>query len=308
MKLNQFTENSGFNDFVALITKIDKCLTKSGKDYLDIELTSKEAVMSAKKWTIEPDDEKIKVGMVVEGIASANKYNDKLTLKIETMHPVDVDPKEFKLTAIEPLDKLAIELNTYIENIKSESLRKICLDLLETFKDDFYIHPASKSNHHGEEGGLLYHTCRMMRTAIAVCDSYNKYTEVANTDYVITGILFHDIGKIKELERTPAGNGQYTKYNLLGHITIGAMKLEEYHLKGMLNDEEALLLEHIVLSHHGKLEYGSPVLPATIEAQIVHLVDEMDAFVYGFQTENLRTPKGSLSEKYVMGVKVYNSQ
>lgn len=136
----------------------------------------------------------------------------------------------------------------------------------------------------------------MLRAADGLCDCYNRVADVVNKDLVLTAIIFHDIAKIWEMEKTPAGNGEYTKYSLIGHIVMGAMKVQEYKLKGMIDDELAFQLEHILLAHHGKLEYGSPVLPATPEAVLVNKVDDLDAKMFAVQNDLLRLRPGELAK------------
>lgn len=309
MKFNEINEKIvGGIEFVALITKLEKRPTKSGSDYLTLELTTKEGILPAKKWKINNDDNQLKVGDVIEGTATVDNYGGTISLVIQEMKKLAIDPAEFTLTAIEPVDEVIKEFKTYVDSIQKEELIKVVTELLDNeVLEKFYNHPAAKSNHHAEVHGLLYHTTRMMRAADALCLCYNKNQNLVNRDLVIVGILFHDIGKLMELDVLPTGAGEYTKYSLIGHITLGAMKIEEYRLKGLLSEEIAFQLEHIVLSHHGKLEYGSPVVPATIEAKIVSAVDGLDASVFAIQTEQLRMRPGELSKNNVfsIGSKVY---
>lgn len=297
IKFNEIKSDMTENfEIVALITKFMIKPTKSGKDYIDMELTTKEGVMSAKKWTLEPDDKLIKVGNVIEATASVNVFQGRVSLVIQSMKSVSIDPSEFTLTVIEPVDALKEEFNGYVNEIENPQLQNVVKDLIQK-NPQFFDHPAAKSNHHAEENGLLYHTTRMMRAAKALCECYNKVEQVVNKDLVLTAIIFHDIGKILEMEKTATGAGEYTKYSLIGHIVLGAMMIDEYNkMLGMLDDELAFQLEHIVLSHHGKLEYGSPVLPATPEAILVSMVDNLDAKLFTVQNEELRLQEGEMSK------------
>lgn len=296
-------------DIVALITKYETRPTKSGKDYLDLELTTKEGVMLAKKWTILPEDkEKIKNGTVIKAKAKVNVYQGNMSLIIDSMQPIAIDASEFKLTAMEKVNDITEEFKSYLNSISNKKLKVVLDDLMTKSGEKFYIHPAAKANHHNEEHGLLYHTTRMLRAADALCSCYNKEKEVVNRDLVLTGIVFHDIAKLDELEQAPTGAGEYTKMSLLGHIAMGAMKIESYHLNGMLDDETALQLEHIVLSHHGKLEYGSPVVPCTPEAVLVSMIDNLDAKLYTVQTEELRLHAGEMAKNSIPsldGARIY---
>lgn len=297
-KFNEITaQTEGSFEFMALVTAVSVRPTKTGKDYLDLELTTREGVLKAKKWSATEADKAIKVGDVIKGSAKINVYQGSLSLVLSDMTPVSVDPSEFKLTVIEPVDSLVDEFYDYVEAIENESLKNIVLDLLskDEIKDNFFKHPAAKSCHHAEENGLLYHTTRMLRAANALVDVYNKITTVVNKDLIFTGIIFHDMGKIKEMAMTAAGNGEYTKYALIGHIVMGAIEVSRYADKGMISEETAFQLEHIILAHHGKLEYGSPVVPATPEAVLVSMVDNLDAKLFACQNDMLRIQPGEIA-------------
>lgn len=297
-KFNEInTSTEGSFEFMALVTAVSVRPTKTGKDYLDLELTTREGVLKAKKWSATEADKAIKVGDVIKGSAKINVYQGSLSLVLSDMVPVSVDPSEFKLTVIEPVDSLVDEFYGYVEAIENENLKTIVLDLLskDEIKDNFFKHPAAKSCHHAEENGLLYHTTRMLRAANALVDVYNKITTVVNKDLIFTGIIFHDMGKIKEMAMTAAGNGEYTKYALIGHIVMGAIEVSRYADKGMISEETAFQLEHIILAHHGKLEYGSPVVPATPEAVLVSMVDNLDAKLFACQNDMLRIQPGEIA-------------
>ena len=294
-EINASTEGSF--EFMALVTAVSVRPTKTGKDFLDLELTTREGVLKAKKWSATEADKSIKVGDVVKGNAKINVYQGLLSLVLSDMTPVSVDPSEFKLTVIEPVDSLVDEFYGYVEAIENENLKTIVLDLLskDEIKDNFFKHPAAKSCHHAEENGLLYHTTRMLRAANALVDVYNKITKVVDRDLIFAGIIFHDMGKIKEMAMTAAGNGEYTKYSLIGHIVMGAIEVSRYADKGMISEETAFQLEHIILAHHGKLEYGSPVVPATPEAVLVSMVDNLDAKLFACQNDMLRIQPGEIA-------------
>lgn len=297
-KFNEITaQTEGSFEFMALVTAVSVRPTKTGKDYLDLELTTREGVLKAKKWSATEADKSIKVGDVIKGNAKINVYQGSLSLVLSDMVPVSVDPSEFKLTVIEPVDSLVDEFYGYVEAIENENLKTIVLDMLskDEIKDNFFKHPAAKSCHHAEENGLLYHTTRMLRAANVLVDVYNKITKVVDRDLIFAGIIFHDMGKIKEMAMTPAGNGEYTKYALIGHIVMGAIEVSRYADKGMISEETAFQLEHIILAHHGKLEYGSPVVPATPEAVLVSMVDNLDAKLFACQNDMLRIQPGEIA-------------
>lgn len=283
--------------FVGLVTKTEIRPMKTGKDFLSLELTSKEGIVNAKKWTVTKADQTLKVGQVVEGTAKVDEYQGTLSLNIQDMNVVDIDPAEFKLTAIENVHNLTNELKGYVENIQNDSIKNIVVDALTKAGEKFYIHPAAKAMHHNEEHGLLYHTTRMIRAAVALVPVYDNEPErPINKDLIVAGIIFHDIGKLEELEQIATGAGEYTKASLIGHICLGYKAICGYEKDGMIDEETAFQLSHVVLSHHGKQEYGSPVTPAFREAFIVNTVDGLDAKMMAAETEMLRLQEDELGK------------
>lgn len=226
-----------------------------------------------------------------------NEYNGKLGLLFgpSSQYVIrnDVDRSDYILTTIPDPTVLRHKLTEHISSIRNTRIRNMCISLTcePEFKERFFDWPAAKSRHHAEKHGLLFHTVRMMDAGAALCDVYTA----ADRDMVIAGILFHDFGKIRELNATESWVGEYTPQTLLGHIYIGAAKIHEYWLAGKISDEQYLQLAHIILSHHGTKEYGSPVTPATIEAYIVHYIDDMDAKINAAEFAFLTMPEGTLA-------------
>ena len=144
--------------------------------------------------------------------------------------------------------------------------------LYEEHYEQLIVYPAASRNHHEFVSGLAYHTLSMCQMAEAIASIHTGL----NTDYLYSGIILHDLGKIVELsgpvvpEYTLAGK-------MLGHISISqamiATKARDLGLEG----EEVIILQHLILSHHGKLEYGSPMLPIIKEAEVIYLIDNLDA-------------------------------
>jgi 3'-5' exoribonuclease len=167
-----------------------------------------------------------------------------------------------------------------IASIDDESLKSFLKELFSSSEIAKKVKtaPAGKVLHHEYIGGLLEHTLSVAE----ICDFLSTHYREANRDMLIAGALLHDIGKIYELSYDRAID--YTdEGKLIGHIVIGAeliTKLEEK--KKLLGKEKEMLLKHIILSHHGELEYGSPKRPKTLEALIVHFVENLDSKVDAF--------------------------
>lgn len=166
-------------------------------------------------------------------------------------------------------------INNIINNIKNENYKNIINKLLI---DEFYIHGAAKNNHHNKNGGLLEHTYQMLLSEKTLIENDNTglYKNI-NLDLLYTGTILHDIGKIYELHGNEFGIiDEYTmEGELLGHITIGIQLITKVcvELNIDINNKDIVLLNHLILSHHGKLEYGSPRCPMTPEAQMLYQMD-----------------------------------
>lgn len=168
--------------------------------------------------------------------------------------------------------------------IQDPRLKTVCELFLSEFGTRFKRAAAARHNHHAHRGGLLRHTGQMMRTASALCDAY----PTLNRDLLVTGVLFHDCGKLWEM--CPPENGfeipRELRGELLGHISIGIevvntlwrkLPLEDWKDVQPASEEVRLHLLHLIASHHGELQYGSPVEPKTPEALALNMVDNLDA-------------------------------
>ncbi len=259
-----------------LVNNISKGVTTQGRSYLNITLQDSTGTIEGKKWDVDEDDLEIfVVGNVVNVQGEVLNYRDHLQVKIISGAPVNqdsIDVTRFVPTAPEAEKDLEGDLRKYINSLADSDLKTIVKHLLNKYKDRYLIYPAAARNHHAFASGLLYHSVSMARLAEAVCQLYPEI----NRDFVIAGTLLHDLGKVIELSGPIA-----TKYTdegkLLGHISIMMAEIrlasEELHIHG----ETPLLLEHMILSHHTKPEFGSPVGPMTLEAQVLAMIDDFDA-------------------------------
>lgn len=262
-----------------MLTDIIKSKTKDGKPYLRAIMCDKEGsrrngiMFESNKLEFDPQN-----GDIVDAIGMIQQFGGQDQLKITTMTPVaDADPADF-------LPKKGIDSEALFQELELILIEKIVnphlSSLIERFFDDkdtldsFKKMPAAKSVHHAYVGGLLEHTLSVVKLSVLVGEYYE---DMVSTEHLIIGALFHDIGKIKEMQ---AGTGlEYTDSGkLLGHLILGVEMLNKYvsEIDGF-PDELKYLLSHLIVSHHGLLEYGSPKKPKTPEAFILHHLDDMDA-------------------------------
>lgn len=259
-----------------LVVNVTKGVNNNtGMGYLSIELRDSSGNIVAKKWDSTPNDDAIFVaGNVVYVEGDTNKYKDNLQLKILNAKQVpleEIDPTKFVKAPPIPAEELIKRYNEYIESINNEDAKKLVKYLTDKFKEKLYVFPAAVSIHHEYASGLLMHSTTMAKVADELCKIYPL-----DRDILISGILLHDIGKCIEFEG-PAVYHYSLEGKLLGHISIMVSELRKAAEKLEITSEVPLLLEHMVLSHHDKPEYGSPVPPLTKEALALTIIDNLDS-------------------------------
>ena len=278
-----------------LLGSVSKGVNATGGSYFSVELRDASGQITAKKWDATLDDEQIYVtGNVISVIGETNKYRDALQLKILSasvvpLEEIDVD----RFVKAPPISKeeLINKFNNYVKSIKNEDCQKLLKYMINKFDDKLYNYPAAVSIHHEYSSGLLVHSLTMADIAAMLSPIYD-----ADYDLVITGCLLHDMGKIIELEG-PIVYKYSLEGKLLGHISIMCAEIRKAAEELKITSEVPVLLEHMVLSHHGQQEFGSPVMPLTKEALLLSLIDNLDSkmVVVGKATEDLEP--GSWSTK-----------
>jgi 3'-5' exoribonuclease len=259
--------------------------TRAGKPYLALWLGDRTGRISARLW--EDADHYAALfesGDFVRVRALAETYNGQTQLKLNDLEKVpddQVELSDFQRTAIRDIDEMRSELHLLVENqIEKPELKRLLQALIsdEPLGGLFAKAPAAKINHHAYIGGLVEHTLSMCNLAVAIGRHYQtELPGLLDTDYLIAGALLHDFGKAWELSYDRSID--YTSVGrLLGHITIGVEILTKLLDQLGIDDVEmALRLKHMILSHHGQLEYGASVLPQTPEAQVLHFIDQIDS-------------------------------
>lgn len=182
-----------------------------------------------------------------------------------------------------PADDRMRKIRDLIERgIEQAPLRRLVEDILDRHAELFMKMPAASRMHHAYTGGLIEHVWSMTRIAYLLSDHYAKYYDDLNPPFdrglVIAATILHDVGKIRELAYNPVEAKYTTEGQLIGHILIGRDMVREAaaRIEGF-PPETLMLLEHAILAHHGRLEFGSPVLPQTMEALLVSFIDDLDA-------------------------------
>jgi 3'-5' exoribonuclease len=269
-----------------LLTNLTVKSTKAGKEYLDLDLRDQSASFNAKMWSnFESFQKSAKVGSVVKILGTLAEFNNQPQIKIERIRSANsednVTPADFLPKSNRTLSVMVEEMNSRIDKISDAYLNQLIKLILNSENFNKYIKvPAGKAWHHAYIGGLLEHTLEIVRICDLMCDIHDEI----NRDLVITGAILHDLGKIEELE-FESGFDYTDTGKLLGHIVIAANIVDSQISKitGFPSDLRDQLL-HLILSHQGKLEFASPVVPKTLEAIVLYHADELSAKTNAFKT------------------------
>ena len=263
---------------LCLITKCDCGKTTKNTPYLSLTLEDKTGQLDAKYWNLtEEQVAQYKVGMIVEASGDIILHRNAAQLRVRKLvEKPDENLLDYVRQAPMSKEEMVHEIEQLIQGIKNDTIREIVQEIFKMEEDKFYIFPAATKNHHNFVGGLAYHTISMAKMGLSVIKMYPWL----DADLLIAGILLHDIGKVEEL--SSAILPEYTnKGNLLGHISIMNNKIDRVAVAlGKEECESVILLKHLVLSHHGKMEFGSPVLPLIPEAEVLTILDNLDSRMY----------------------------
>ncbi|HVO67544.1 MAG TPA: HD domain-containing protein [Syntrophales bacterium] len=268
-----------------LVTEKNMAFSQKGAPYLNIRLKDKTGEVDGKIWENAVEWDKLfNRGDIIQANGGAVSFKNTVQLSIAGLRKVDeadIDLSEYLPVAKGDIDVMFADLMVFVDQIETPCLQAL-LNLF--FKDEklaalFKKAPAAKGFHHVYIGGLLEHTLSVIR----LLDQINKHYKGINRDLLITGGLLHDIGKIYEYSYDSIFDYS-DQGRLIGHIVIGIEMLDA-KIAALEDFPEQLAMElrHLILSHHGTQDFGSPKRPKTMEALIVHYIDDLDAKVNAFQ-------------------------
>jgi 3'-5' exoribonuclease len=290
-------EGRPFDSFFLVLAKQQRT-TKTNKPYLNLILGDKSGQLEGRVWT--PEDPRIAKdfgkGDVIKARGSVSRFDDRLQMKVDQLRlamPDEIDRTDLLPSTTCDIAELWKQLTDFIESFTDPDLKLLLATILADPKlsSAYREAPAAKQLHHAWLGGLLEHVISLLKLADRVAAHY----PMLHRDLLLTGVILHDIGKLYELS-WEVGFDYTVEGLLLGHIQIGSALVEKSiaslphfppHLK--------TLVLHMILSHHGKLEFGSPKLPMIPEALVLNFVDDLDAKMQAISTEfdkALREGKG----------------
>jgi len=286
-----------------MVKMIGVKLGSNKKQYLDVTLGDKTGEVSSKKWDVDDREldglSGIKAGDIVKVKAQVTEWQGMTQLRISRIRPRaesdEIVMEDYIKAAPEDSEMMYEYIYGVADGLEDQDLRKLCTELLARNHDRLMYYPAASKNHHAEYGGLLYHVKRMLMTGIKVCEVYTNL----NRDLVCAGVILHDIEKLNEIESNEYGisPGYSFEGQLLGHIVQGVKLLDKETERLGFPREKAIMLEHMILSHHYEPEFGSPKRPMFPEAELLHYLDILDARMFDMEDALNSTNAGEFSEK-----------
>lgn len=273
------------------------------KAYLDLLLADCTGEISAKKWDIADEElpglEKIKEGSIIKVKAQVTEWNGMKQLRVSRIRQTSAEDHLVMKDYIKAAPEEPVDMYEYIysraEAFQDQDLRNICIRELTDNKEKLMYYPAAQKNHHAEMGGLLYHVKRMLMMAERACEVYTNL----NRELVMTGVILHDMEKINEIQSNELGvsTGYSFEGKMLGHLVQGVRTIDRLAGELGMPREKAVMLEHMILSHHYEPEFGSPKKPLFPEAEMLHYLDMIDAKMFDMQDALEKTEPGEFSDR-----------
>jgi 3'-5' exoribonuclease len=284
--VEQLRDGQALNDFF-LVAECERKTTRDNRMFLSVVLADATGRINAVVWDgAERLAGVLTPGAIVRVDGAVASYKGDLQVKISDARAQrasdKIEPADFLAKTPFDVERLFRDLLACKNSVVNTALRAL-LDAVfndPEFSGAFKQHPAARRMHHAYVGGLLEHTLSVTQACVRLAEHY----AFLNRDLLVTGALLHDVGKLKELS---AGmTTEYTAHGqLVGHLTIGSEWIGRIAAKlGTIPDELLWQVQHMLLSHHGQLEFGSPVVPVTLEALTLHAADMLDAQL--FQARN----------------------
>ena len=275
----------------------------NGKQYMDIMLSDKTGDVTAKKWDVSdaeyPTLKAIEDKSIVKIKGIVTEWAGQLQVRVQRIRVANEQDmqhmNDFVKAAPEEPEAMYDYILSVVENMGDEDLKKITKKLLVDNKERLMYYPAAQKNHHALLGGLLYHMKRMLMTGERICQVYTNL----NKDLVASGVIIHDMEKLNEIESGTDGiaTGYSFEGQMLGHIIQGIKSIDRICLELEIPREKAIMLEHMILSHHYEPEFGSPKRPLFPEAEVLHYLDILDARMFDMHAALEATQPGEFSDR-----------
>lgn len=280
----------------AFIKELAEKKDKNGNGFLDMTVIgSDKKEYPAKVWRFENNGQ-FENGQVIEIEYTVDNYKGKTQLNITSIKKgPDEMMKDFVPSSDHDGKAVFSMLLDKVNHFKDDELKAIVSAIMLKYRDKIEVFPAAYRLHHAIVGGLMLHTASIVEMAEKICQIYPNI----NRELLLSGAILHDVAKTFEMatSRTGLCSGYTVGGELIGHLVKGAMYIEETAKELGINSDKVVLLEHMVLSHHGVPEYGSPVRPMFLEAEILSSLDTLDATIFEINNATQKIDAGAFTER-----------
>ena len=280
----------------AMIKELAEKKDKNGNGYLDIiVIGSDKKEYPAKVWRFE-NNGLYETGDVIEIEYTVDNYKGKPQLNISSIKKAESQLASQFVPSSEYDGKSVFSmLLEKANNFSDADFKKIVTHIMLENREKLEVYPAAYRLHHAIVGGLMLHTASIVEMAEKICQIYPN----VNRELLLSGAILHDVAKTFEMETGKTGlcTGYSVGGELIGHLVKGAMYIEDTAVKLGVDYDKAVLLEHMVLSHHGVPEYGSPVRPMFLEAEILSTLDSLDATIFEINNATGKVEAGKFTDR-----------
>lgn len=277
--------NSDSVEGYCLIKTLDKKTTAKGLTYLDMILTDKDGEIVAKFWDYREDMHSMfESNMLVKVRGKMLEYNGEPQFRVERIRLAREDDnlriEDFVPSSSYDGKSMLEKIYGVIDSFKDDEIKQIVRKIVEDNEEQLIFWPAAFKLHHAIRGGLLCHTLSVVKLCEDACNIYG----FLDRDLLLGGAILHDVAKISEYDVSSTGlaKGYTVKGELIGHLVGGAIMIDNVSRQLGISGQTPILLEHMVISHHGDPEFGAAVRPLFPEAEVLSQLDKLDACMYEF--------------------------
>ncbi len=295
-----YHEKSGTHTGYCLVKSCERKLNKNGEPYLDLILSDRSGEINAKLWKYDENLHGVyETNSLIKVQGTITKFNDADQLRIDRIRKVnetdDVKIEDYVSSAVYTGEMMFDELIRIADGFSDSEISMLVKTILNENKEKLLYYPAAFKLHHAMRSGLLQHTLSIVRLAQSVCKIY----PFVDSDLLLGGAMLHDIAKLDELiaGETGIASGYSVEGTLLGHLVKGAMLVDKTAERLSVSHDKAVLLEHMLISHHGDPEFGAAVRPLFIEADILSALDRLDARIVEVNNAVSGVDEGSFSSR-----------
>lgn len=309
MRLSELHTGDSFTGFFVL-KNVQNKITNSGKPYLSCSVADASMMIEAKVWDYAGPIGPAEEGRVAKIQGVLQEFKGAPQVKVERIRMATAQDRYdlADLVPVAPLDRDAAyaQILETVQTLSDEDYKAVCREFLRRHGEGLKAIPAAKSVHHGFVGGLLMHTSYMLQTADFLA---RLYAAVIDRSLLLAGTLLHDIAKLEEF--LVSDLGMVTEYSvkgqLLGHLVLGAQEAAQVCQELGVPEEKSVLLQHLLLSHHGQPEFGAAVVPMCAEAELLNYIDNIDAKMEIYRENLEKTQPGAFSPRiFALEKRIYN--